>query len=83
MKVAFEGTYYYGMMNIGYRATIIEDGKRVIELNIFDFSADIYNKEITVYFISRLREEKKFNSKEELIEQIKIDKEHSIKILYK
>ena len=81
VKVEIENKEYNGMMNIGVRPTINNDGKRTIEVNILDFSDNIYDSTITIYFVNKLREEKKFNSKEDLIEQIKIDREQTIKIL--
>lgn len=80
--VLFKGIEYKGMMNIGYRPTVREDSERVIEVNILDFSGEIYGDNLTVKFVKRLRDELKFSSKEELIEQIKIDKKNVIKILY-
>jgi len=81
VKVEFNGKEYNGMMSIGYRPTINEEGKKVIEVNILDFSGDLYGFTITIYFVNRLRDEKKFKSREELIEQIKIDRQQTIKIL--
>jgi riboflavin kinase/FMN adenylyltransferase len=81
VKVELNGTEYNGMMNIGFRPTVSEDSKRVIEVNILDFSAEIYGNKLAVSFVRRLRDEKKFGSKNELIEQIKIDREQTLKIL--
>ena len=44
-----------------------------IEVHIFDFDEDIYGEEISVYFIRRIRGEKKFAGAQELISQIKTD----------
>jgi riboflavin kinase/FMN adenylyltransferase len=44
-----------------------------IEVHIFDFDEDIYGEEITVYFISKMRGEKKFQNAESLIKQIHAD----------
>jgi riboflavin kinase/FMN adenylyltransferase len=64
---------YRGMMNIGYRPTV--DGtKKIIEVNIFDFDRDIYNKSLKVYIKKFLRAEKKFNGLEELKAQLAMDK---------
>jgi riboflavin kinase/FMN adenylyltransferase len=57
------------MMSIGFRPTV--DGKkRVIEVNLFDFSEEIYDRTLTVYVKKYLREEVKFNSLAELVTQI-------------
>jgi riboflavin kinase / FMN adenylyltransferase len=69
-----------GMMSIGFRPTV--DGKkRVIEVNIFDFTEEIYGKTVRVFVKKYLREEVKFNSLEELVKQIDQDKIESLKVL--
>jgi riboflavin kinase/FMN adenylyltransferase len=71
---------YKGMMSIGFRPTV--DGKkRVIEVNIFDFSKDIYGRSLRVYVNTYLREEIKFDSLEKLVQQIDQDKIDSLRIL--
>jgi riboflavin kinase/FMN adenylyltransferase len=67
---------YSGMMNIGTRPTI--DGtKRVIEVNIFDFDADIYGSILRVYLKKYLREEQKFNGLDALKQQLALDKRNA------
>ena len=69
-----------GMMSIGFRPTV--DGKkRVIEVNLFNFSEEIYGRTLTVYVKKYLREEIKFDSLDELIQQIGLDKIESLKVL--
>ncbi len=71
-----------GMLNIGYRPTVGGQRNKVsIETHFFDFDEDIYNKEITIHMIQRIREEKKFANVDELVEQLKVDKESSLQIL--
>ncbi|MEI9909192.1 MAG: bifunctional riboflavin kinase/FAD synthetase [Bacteroidota bacterium] len=71
---------YKGMMSIGFRPTV--DGKkRVIEVNIFDFTEEIYGKTVRVFVKKYLREEVKFNSLEELVKQIYQDKIESLNAL--
>lgn len=71
---------YKGMMSIGFRPTV--DGKkRVIEVNIFDFSEDLYGKQLRVYVKKYLREEVKFDSLEALVQQIDRDKVDSLAAL--
>lgn len=71
---------FKGMMSIGFRPTV--DGKkRVIEVNIFDFDENIYGMKLRVFVKKFLRHEVKFNSKEELSDQISKDKQASLKIL--
>ena len=47
---------------------------KIIEANIFDFNEDIYDKEIIVCFYKRLRNERKFKNMDELVAQLKDDK---------
>jgi riboflavin kinase / FMN adenylyltransferase len=69
-----------GMMSIGFRPTV--DGKkRVIEVNLFDFSQDIYDQSLRVYVKKYLREEIKFDGLEALVKQIDQDKLDSLAIL--
>jgi len=64
---------YRGMMNIGYRPTV--DGtKKLVEVNIFDFDRDIYNKTLKVFVKKFLRPEQKFGSLDELKKQLALDK---------
>jgi riboflavin kinase/FMN adenylyltransferase len=63
----------FGMMNIGIKPTINENTKS-IEVNLFDFNQDLYEKNITIYIKQFLREEIKFNSLNELKLQIEKDK---------
>ena len=69
------------MVNVGVRPTL-NNGKRLsIEVNIFDFDADIYGMDITLQFIKFLRLEFKLGSIEELRAQLTRDRETSRRIL--
>jgi riboflavin kinase / FMN adenylyltransferase len=75
-----EDAQYKGMMSIGFRPTV--DGKhRVIEVNVFDFSKEIYGKIMRVYVKKFLRAEVKFNTLEDLVKQIDQDKIDSLRAL--
>ncbi|MCX8640622.1 bifunctional riboflavin kinase/FAD synthetase [Gilliamella sp. B3172] len=63
---------YHGIANIGIRPTI-EGKKAILEVNLFDFSGDLYGQYLDVTFVKKLRDEKKFNSLTELKEQITQD----------
>ena len=63
---------YKGVANIGYSPTF-GDYEFTVEVHIFDFHWDIYNEQIRVNFIKRIRNEKKFSSVKELAEQIEND----------
>ncbi len=60
---------YKGVANIGFSPTF-SDHVFTVEVHILDFSQNIYDKKIKINFVSRLREEKKFNNIEELAKQI-------------
>ena len=76
-----EGEKFHGMMNIGVRPTVSNELVVKMEAHLFDFSRDIYGKEIEVSFISRIRDERKFSGVEELIEQLKSDEETARNLL--
>lgn len=77
VKSTISDKTYFGMMNIGTRPTV--DGKNLtIEVYFFDFENDIYDTSITVSILDRIRDEKKFNSFEDLKKQIEKDKESTI-----
>lgn len=64
---------YLGVVNIGYRPTVTNDNTSTVEVHIINFDDDIYSRNIKIDFHSKLRDEIKFESKEELISQIKTD----------
>ncbi|MFV0522732.1 MAG: bifunctional riboflavin kinase/FAD synthetase [Mangrovibacterium sp.] len=66
---------YAAMLNIGTRPTVNNNlNNRSIEVHLLHFQADIYGQNISVKFIDRLRDEQKFNSIEELRQQLQADK---------
>ncbi|NHB67881.1 bifunctional riboflavin kinase/FAD synthetase [Perlabentimonas gracilis] len=79
--VHYEGTSYPAMLNIGIRPTLGDGLERTIEAHIIGFSKNIYNEEITVRFVEKIRDEQKFDSLESLKEQLKADKENAVKLL--
>ena len=74
--VLSNGSIQEGMMNIGLRPTIANHHGLSIEVNLFDFSGDLYNEYVTVQFLSRFRDELKFDSILELKEQLAKDEEN-------
>ena len=77
------GNIYQGLLSIGKRPTFYDSGEIVPEVYVFDFNEDIYNENVTVNLVERIRGEEKFSSAEELIEQMKKDKEIGLEILNK
>lgn len=71
----------YGIMNIGYRPTFENRNELVIEVHILNFDREIYGRELSIDFIHRLRDEKKFATKEELIHQIEEDKKKAVELI--
>lgn len=75
VSVHIDGEKFQGMMNIGRKPTVNSENEKVsMEVHIFNFDRDIYNKEVCVEFNNRIRDEKKFESLETLAEQLKSDK---------
>lgn len=74
VKVFVDRKVYQGMLNIGIRPTVSCSGIVRIEVNIFDFSADIYGQGIQVSLMDRIRGERKFNDINELQEQLTRDR---------
>ena len=70
IKVCVNSIWFGGMLNIGFRPTISKENNQTIEVHIFDFSEDIYGEIVTVQFLSKWREELKFNSIDELKNQL-------------
>lgn len=68
-------TRYGGMLYIGDRPTLAEGLSRTIEVNIFDFSANLYAQEIRIEFIAYIRPNIKFSSLGALQEQIGKDEQ--------
>ena len=67
-------TWHDGMMNIGYRPTF--DGTtKSIEVNIFNYTNNLYDKSLSVAFYERIRTEKKFRNAPELAKQLTKDRE--------
>ena len=70
-----------GMMNIGVRPTV-DGARRVIEVNIFDFTGDLYGKVLRVFLKKYLRGEQKFSGLEALKAQLAQDKEQAESVLH-
>ncbi|MFT4093726.1 MAG: bifunctional riboflavin kinase/FAD synthetase [Niabella sp.] len=74
------GPLIKGMMSAGFRPTV-DGSKRVIEVNLFDFSEEIYGRTLRVYVKQFLRKEEKFDSLEALVKKIDNDKIESLQVL--
>jgi riboflavin kinase/FMN adenylyltransferase len=78
--VLYQNIRYRGMMNIGMRPTVNGRSHR-IEVHILEFDRDIYGENLTVNFIKRIRDEKKFDSIGSLKIQLDADRETVNKLL--
>jgi len=67
----------YGMMNIGLRPTVSTAARETLEAHVFDFDRDIYGEQVTVTFLRRLRDERKFDSLSDLVAQLGRDREQA------
>ena len=67
-----DGVYHPAVTSLGIRPTI-GDNKLTIETFLLDFSGDLYGKSMRLVFVSRLRDEAKFDSLEDLTRQMALD----------
>ena len=72
VKISIDVSEFEGIANIGIRPTV-GGTSPVLEVNIFDFKKEIYGKRIKVEFVKKIRDEKKFDSLEDLKKQIAKD----------
>lgn len=79
--VDYEGKEYKSMTYIGKKPTVNNDEIENIEVHLFDFDGDLYDKEIKVRFVKRVRGEQKFESLDALKKQIQIDEKNIKEIL--
>ena len=78
VKSLINSKIYFGMMNIGENPTF-DDKKKSIEIHFFELDYNIYDKKIQINILNRIRNEKKFKSPELLMDQLKIDRDYSLK----
>lgn len=78
VRVEWNQTFYKAMMNIGRRPTLDNGMDISLEVHLIDFSEDIYHQEIKIQFLHKIRDEKKFDSIDQLILQLEKDKEYVV-----
>jgi len=81
VQIFVRGKWYGGMMSIGFNPTFDDVHEKTTEVNIFDFDMDIYDDTVTVKCLERTRDEKKFNSVDDLVAEMGNDKITTKKIL--
>lgn len=72
-RTLLDGQFYPSVTNVGLNPTFSDVAKISVETHILNFDKDIYNKNIEVFFLSKIRAEKKFKSAEELADQVRRD----------
>lgn len=75
------GVERYGMCNVGVKPTVSQGNARTIETNIFDFDQEIYGLPLRLEFLRKIREERRFDSLEELSAQLSADKAECLTLL--
>jgi riboflavin kinase/FMN adenylyltransferase len=83
VRVLLENEEHIGLLSIGKRPTFYNAGELVTEVYIYNFNREIYGEVVTIELVERLRGEEKFNSSEDLINQMDKDKENGLKIFNK
>lgn len=81
VRVSLQEKEYTGMLYIGNRPTLNNGDDISLEVNIFDFSGDIYNDEIRVSFVKHIRGDIRFDSIGELITQLQEDKKTVMQLM--
>ncbi len=74
------GGHFRGMCNIGLRPTVSSSSARTIETNIFGFDEQIYGLDIRLSFTRKIRDERRFDSLEELKNQLTKDRQECLEI---
>lgn len=77
-KTNYKGMAFNSLTNIGFRPTFTDQSDLQFETHILDFHEMIYGEEIEVEFFTQIRSEKKFQSINELVDQIKLDQQFAI-----
>lgn len=72
---------FRGMLNIGFNPTVSSDNLIKMEVHLLDFDRDIYNESISVCFVARIRDERKFAGLDELKAQLARDRQDALRLL--
>jgi riboflavin kinase/FMN adenylyltransferase len=72
-QVKIEAGLFFGLTNMGYRPTLNKDDGIHIETHLLDFDGELYSQRIEIQFIEKIRSEKRFDSFEDLKNQIAAD----------
>lgn len=80
-RVTVDGQTYGALGYVGRKPTVDQNGQRVLEVHLLDFNGDLYGRSIRVELLQYVRAERRFESTEDLLQQIDRDKQAIIKIL--
>jgi len=80
VTVSIDNQTLKGMLYVGTRPTL-NLSEQSLEINIFDFSGDLYDRDIAFTIVAKIRDEVKFNNVDELIRQLHQDKQDTLECL--
>jgi len=72
-RTLYQGKWYDSVTNVGKCPTIKNDDEIVIETHLIGFEGELYGEDIEVFFLKKLRDEKQFRNRDELVSQIRLD----------
>jgi len=75
------GPAHPALVSVGVRPTFHDEGRVLVEVYLLDWDGDLYDSELTVEFTVRLREERRFESVEALVDQMRADEAEARKRL--
>lgn len=76
-RTYYKDKCYHSVTNVGYNPTVTDTEQLKVETYVLNFEEKIYGETITVEFLNKIRDELKFNSLDELIEQMKKDVQYT------
>ncbi|MDD2621332.1 MAG: bifunctional riboflavin kinase/FAD synthetase [Syntrophomonadaceae bacterium] len=80
-KAVLGSNYYKAAVNIGSKPTFHTEYPVSIEAHLIDFNQEIYGEQLRLYFVHKIRDEKKFNGIDELVQQINLDRDKAREIV--
>ena len=80
VRVIVDGALHGGVASYGHRPTF-DNGAALLEVFVFDFSGDLYGRELEVAFVARIRGEEKFGSAEALVARMQVDEAEARAVL--
>ncbi len=72
-RTMYQGQWYNSVTNVGTCPTVKSNGEVTLETHMIGFSGELYGQDIEVFFLKKLRKEKRFEHKEDLMGQIQMD----------